>query len=176
MKKYAVAEEADLDEVWDHLAAAVSRMFDRECEVADDFFAVAATPAFLRTFRGNNTKYLYIGPYVPNSITVIEQDGEAITLGDTDVYTEQKDYLVFSRRVLESSEVEVTARFGFAAIAPDVIQACIEQALFMWRRKDLAFAELSGVSAAAITSQFAPTFEATAQRYRDLYSENKFFA
>src|SRR5688500_5244076 len=108
-------------------------------------------------------------------MTDVVYDGVDLVLGSDD-FSEENSYLVFPYRVLETSEVVVTARFAFTDVPADVQQACIEQALMMWRRKDLAFAEIAGVSSAVIQAQFSPGFSATSARYRGLYSSNQFFA
>lgn len=179
LQQIAEADESSTIDVFDRLATAVSRQFDRECEVANDFFvaAVSGNPGIAtRTFITNGTRYLAVPPYESGSITEITIDGNAVTLGDKDTYREINGYLLLTRDCSEFTEVSITARFGFAAIPADIVQACIEQALFMWRRKDLAFADMSGVSAAALAAEFTPTFEAVAKRYREIYSSRNYFA
>jgi hypothetical protein len=176
LKASAEASEASDNQVWDTLAEAVSRLFDRECEVPDDFFAVAPAEGAetIKTIRTNGTKYLEIGPYIADSITALTIDGD--DRFDDDTYYEQDGYLIFESEVPTFAlKAIVTARFGFSAIPGDIAQACIEQALFMWRKKDLAFTEMSGVSSAVITAEFSPTFAAVAKRYRGLYSQNSYF-
>jgi hypothetical protein len=174
-----IATEADADAVFDLLAEAVSRIFDRECEVPDGFFnAAAASGVTLKSYVANGTKYLQLFPYIPASITIIDVDGEdrfeAVT-ADRE-YREKDGYLIFDNEPCSGVAIDVTARYGFTAIPADIQQACIEQALAMWRRKDLTFAEISGVSAAAVNAEFSPTFIAVTNRYRGIYSQNSLFA
>lgn len=172
---------------WEALALAVSRLFDAECDVRDGFFLPADADSSERTFYGNGTEYVRLDPYVAESIEEITVDGDAVTLDDTDEYFENDGYLIFgvpvdrpgrtrSRVIARETPVVVTARWGFAAVPADVKQACIEQGLFLWRKKDLAFSELSGVPSAVVTAKLSPTFELVTQRYRGTYSRNIHFA
>jgi hypothetical protein len=179
LKNAAVANEADNDDVFDVLVEAVSRMFDRECEVPDGFFNAAPDSGVtLKSYIANGTKYLQLSPYIPGTITIIDVDGddryEAVT-SDRE-YQEKEGFLIFDSEICSGIPIDVTARYGFAAIPADVQQACIEQALMMWRRKDLTFADISGVATAAVVAEFSPTFIAVTTRYRGIYSQNSLFA
>lgn len=177
LREAATADEASSTAIWETLAAAVSRLFDRQCEVPDDFFAVAPTAPGLttKTVRAKGTEFVRLFPYIAGSITAITIDGTAVTLGDAS-YFEQDGYLIFASPVTANAIVSVTARYGFGWISAEIIQACIEQALYMWRKKDLAFTEISGVSNLIINREFTPTFDAVTKRYRDLYSQHTHFA
>lgn len=178
LRNFAIADEADNTDVWELLSEAVSRLFDRKCEVSDGFFSPAAASATSREFRANGTRYLGLDPYISSSITVIDVDGtdyfEAVA-ADRE-YRETENFLLFDGEFAAETPITVTARWGFAAIPIDITLACIEMAIAMWRRKDMAFADLSGVSAAVVNTEFSPTFAATVSRYSELYSKNKFFA
>lgn len=181
LKTYTPGDDASSpDDIWNSLAESVSRIFDRECEVPDGFFGVApgAGSETVKNLRTNGTEFLNIGPYIPSSITAFTVDG-VNRLNDT-TYFERDGFIVFDTgsqdNIPETNlTAVVTARFGFSAIPVDIVQACIEQALFMWRRKDLSFTDLSGVSSAAIIASFSPTFLAVAKRYRGLYGQNSYF-
>lgn len=183
----ASVEESDASgtDAWEALASAVSRLFDRECEVPDGFFLPAAEDPSERAFRGKGTEYVQLDPYIAESIDTIDVDDTAITI-DGDDYYEQDGYLIFgqppanpgmpgSSAIAVSSIVTVSARWGFAAVPSEVKQACIEQALFMWRKKDLAFTQLSGVSTAAVMARVSTTFALTAERYKSIYGKNSCF-
>ena len=178
LKVFGVATESDDTSVWELLAEAVSRVFDRECNVADGFFNAAASGVTLRSYRANGTRYLELFPYIASSITIIDVDGtdyyDAVVANRE--YREKENFIIFDAEIPNETPIDVTARYGFAAIPVDVQLACIEQALAMWRRKDLSFAEISGVSAAAVNAEFSPSFVATTKRYRELYSGNTYFA
>src|SRR5690606_37876851 len=126
-----------------------------------------------RVFRANGTRFLQIDPYAAGSIVTVTYAGASVT-----DYAESGGYLVFPADAAPDAEESVTvkARFGFASVPADIVQACIEQALFIFRRKDLAFADMSGVSSAALTAEYCPTFAATVRRYREIYSRNNYFA
>lgn len=178
IKKFVVAPEGDEPETWEFFAEAVSRLFDRECEVDDDFFVVAANVASTRTFRTSGTEYLKIGPYLANSITSIIVDGKQYyEAAEADrVYIEKDNYLVFDSAISRGLLTTVTAKWGFAAIPFEIKQACVEQALLMYRRKDASFSEMSGVSAAVANAEFSPSFLSVTRRYREAYSKNNYFA
>lgn len=172
-----VATESDDSTAWDRYAEAVSRLFDRECEVADNFFAVAPSGGSETTkaLRSTGTSFLEIGPHITGSITAFTVDGVS-RLADGS-YHEVGSFIVFDSSIpIENLVVSVTARFGFAAIPAEISKACEQQALFEWRRKDLAFTDLSGVPTAAVTADFCPLFAAVTKRYRGLYSPNNYFA
>jgi hypothetical protein len=177
LKKFAVATEGDEPETWEFFAEAVSRLFDRECEVDSDFFIAASDTATVRTYRANGTKFLRLGPYLASSITSILVDGVQFytaTVADRE-YQEKDEYLVFNSEITENTIITVTAKWGFLAIPYEIKQACIEQALLMYRRKDSSFSEMSGVSAAVANAEFSPSFVSVTKRYRDRYSRNAYF-
>lgn len=179
LRTAGVAPEADDEDVFDLLAEAVSRMFDREAEVPDGFFNVADAEVSLKSYIANGTKFLRLFPYIAGSITIIDVDGDDIfeaVAADREYRETVDSYLILNDVPCIDTPIDVTARYGFAALAADIQQACIEQALAMWRKKDLSFAEMSGVSSAVITAEFTPTFSAVANRYRGLYSQNSYFA
>jgi hypothetical protein len=176
LRSAAEQQEASGTDAWEALATAISRMFDRECEIADEFFGKAAAAGSARSFLGAGTEYVKLSPYIPASITEITVDDDDVPLGDTDHYSESEQYLVFKYSITKNADVSVTARWGFPEVPADIRQACIEQALFQWRRKDLAFAELAGVASAAVAASFSPTFQAAIDRYRGIYSRNNYFA
>lgn len=178
LKSIAVADEADDSDIWNILAESVSRLFDRQCEVEDGFFNAAGASVSLKSYRANGTRFLKLYPYIPDSITIIDVDGTDFYSATPSLreYHESEGYIKFDQEILVDTPVDVTARYGFSSIPIDVKMACIEQALQMWRRKDLAFTDISGVPAAAITAEFSPTFAATVNRYRGIYSPNQYFS
>lgn len=173
----AVADEADNAVVWDLLAESVSRMFDRECEVTDGYFAPAGPTVSPLTYRTDGTKFLRVSPYIVGTITSLTVDGvEYFGSSDTTyAYREKDGYIVFDYAPVLMLDVVVTARYGFGSVAADIQQACLEQANLLERKKDPAFAEISGV-ASVITMGFSPTFVDVAKRYREIYSSRMYFA
>jgi len=177
LKAAAQETESSGNDAWETLAEGISRLFDRECEVEEGFFKAADAAPSIKTFLGEGHEYLRIIPYIPGSLAAITVDGSPVTVPTlTDEYAERENFLIFSYAIAKNAPVTVSARWGFAQIAADIKLACIEQGLFQWRRKDLAFADLSGVPTAAVTAMFSPTFEASTQRYRGLYSTNLYFS
>lgn len=178
LKSFGVAPESDDTNVWNLLTEGISRMFDRECEVPDGFFNVADDEVSLRSYRANGTRYLELFPYIAGTITIIDVDGtdvfEAVAADRT--YREKEGFLIFDGEITADTSIDVTARYGFTAIPADVKLACIEQALLNWRRKDMSFADISGVPAAAALAEFSPSFVATTKRYREQYSGRNYFA
>lgn len=177
-RKSALVPDTDDAEVWELLIEGVSRLFDREAGVSDGFFLPAAAEASERTVRANGTRYVKLPPYIGESIvSIVDPDSveywEAVA--EDRSYYEKDGYLIFNRAIADGVVFTISARFGFPAVPSDIQVACIEQALFQWRRKDLAFADLSGVSSAAITAEFSPTFIAATRHYREIYSDNNFF-
>ena len=142
LKTFAENAEADDQMVWQTLAAATSRLFDRAAEVADGFFAVQQGAAIEKTFISNGTKYVRLSPYLPGTIELVQWSGSnsETEINESDYY-EKDGFLIFgdyyfTRLYLDPlSKIKVTAKFGFAAIPADVTQAVIEQALMLWRRK-----------------------------------------
>jgi hypothetical protein len=177
LKNAAQESDSSGNDSWEALAKSVSRLFDRECEVPDEFFGPAAAGATALSFRGNATEYLKVYPYIAGSLEAITIDGVAVTVPAIDnEYIESEDYLVFAYTLTKNAVVSVSARWGFAEVPGDIKQACIEQGLFQWRRKDLAFTDLSGVAPATIVAQFSPTFQAVVNRFRGLYSRQVYFS
>lgn len=174
LKTVATADDESPTSVWESLAQSVSRLFDRECQVTDGFFLAASDTPTAKTFRGDGTNYLAILPH-QDDITAVSVDDVALTLPSTDFY-EHDGYLIFTYDIEKTSTVDITAKWGFESVAKDIEYACIEQALFMWRRKDLTFTALAGVSTAAVAAEFSPTFKAIAARYRAIYGQFSYFA
>ncbi len=176
LKLSAEADNASDDSVWARLAIAASRVFDRAANAPDDFFAKAPVAASERTFRRNETKYLLLSPYVTGSIESVKSKfGNVETVFLPAAYEEKDGYLIFDDVYLtpfyfDYLNLTVKARWGFADVPADIQQAVIEQGIFMWRRKDLSFAEMAGISTAALAAKMSPTCQLVAEFYRDKYS------
>lgn len=165
IKEFAEGPEADDSPVWDILAGAASRVFDQAAEVAENFFAPAEEEVSEKIFYANGTKYLKLSPFVADSITqVLDED-------DTEIedYRIEDIFLVFDADQLQDKVLKVTANWGFDTVPDDIKMAVVEQALFMWRRKDLSFAEMSGVNANSINAPLSPTCEFVANKYKQKY-------
>lgn len=179
IKSFAEAAEAAPDPVWEILAASASRIFDRAAGVADDFFAPLGQNA-LATEKSFELKssYLKLPPYLANSI-------ESVKINDIvySGYQEKDGYLIFeidrtAPFIISfwlNNGAKVKAKFGFNAIPADIKFAVIEQALFLFRRKDLSFAEMSGVSSQTVNSPLSPTMGFVAEKYREKFGDVNYF-
>ncbi len=169
LRTAAIADDASPEGYWEQLATAVSRLFDRTALVADGFFS--QTPGVATKNIQGVGKFILLPPYAAGTITEVKLN--SAVLGPAD-YSERDSFLVLKNRITENDILEITATFGILP-SPDIVQACIEQGLLMWRRKDLSFTDISGVATAAVTAALSPTFDAVAARYRAIYG-NSFFA
>ncbi len=175
LKAQAEADDASADAVWNDLASAVSRLFDRAVEVSDNFFDAVEENAQTteKNFFGDGSRFVRVLPIVPDSIDSITIDGET---QDEDDYYLDVVYLVFDEAVEQRADVVVNAKWGFPEVAADIKQACVEQAIYMWRRKDLNFAEIAGVSSGILLEELSPTFKAVTRKYRNKYGDFDYFA
>jgi hypothetical protein len=105
LKIFAVGQEADTTVVWELLAEGVSRLFDRECNVADGFFLEAGNSVSLKSYRADGTRYLELLPYIPNSITIIDVDGTDYfeTVVADRLYHEKDGFLVFDTEIKDGT-------------------------------------------------------------------------
>lgn len=179
LKQFAVGEEADGADVWQILAEAASRLFDRATNVSDGFFCKTSGELSEKTFQMNGTPYLKVYPYLQGSIESVKQariGGDEILT--TAFYYERDGYLIFysSPSAIDPtlynlrSQIKVHAKFGFSDVPADIKQAVIEQALWLWRKRDSAFTELSGVSSSVVQPEMSSTFKLVTDKYRELYS------
>lgn len=168
LKAHAEAHEASDEFIWQELARAASRIMDQAANVEPDFFAdTSQAAAAERAFYGNGTMYLDLLPYHAGSITqVADKDSRVIPAAD---YREKDGFLIFDYVIGELIETKVTAKWGYLGVPDDVQMAVTEQALFMWRRRDLSFTEMSGVAQTAIEAPFSPTMDFVARKYRARY-------
>lgn len=177
IRAFAVAEDASPEEVWELLADSASLVFDRACELGGNFFAVTSGTATSKTFPINKTGYYTLPPYISATAPIITFDGTVLTVTEEYRIFEEDDKpsILFAPSLKSDSELPnpnsftISAKWGFLAIPPDVEQAVIEQAIFMWRRKDLNFAEVSGVSTEAVKQQLCPTCAFVAEKYKEKY-------
>lgn len=170
------------------LLTASSRLFDKQCEVRDDFFAEAGgANASARTFIGDGTSYLKVDAFVG--------DVDDVTIEDYDVpdYTVIDGMLVVLDKTRPQSSlaasypqrfagwrdgypVTVSAVWGFAEVPADVKVACCHLAIHLWRTADPAFATISNAEGAASREITIPD---VAQRiinsYREKYSRRALF-
>lgn len=172
IRAFAEADDASPINVWNILAASASRVFDRACDVPDNFFAKASDTPTEKTFFLDATGFVELLPFV-GEIAVADENNIAIS---TENYELRDNFLVFKPETIIGftysvvpRKIRVSAKWGFADVPADVAQAVIEQAIFMWRRKDAAFADISGVSAAVVQQNLSATCQLVAAKYKEKY-------
>lgn len=185
----------------DLLVTAASRIFDKECEVADDFFQEAAEPAAYtnRNFIGNGTAYLQLDPFTAlnptdpilmNEGTIAVPDYDDVNLPD--YITRDGQLIVLDRTVRrnfsvdginryvgwpDGKQIRVSANWGFSVIPADVSLACAHIALHLWRTADPAFAVISNADGAASRPVTLPGIARDIiDKYRAKYSRKALFA
>lgn len=168
LETYAEAPEGTPTNIWQQLADAASLQFDREADVSQNFFAPAGNQPSTKYFRSDGTQHIRLLPFIGGSITAITVDSVALSLPSED-YFESDFFLVFDYEIEKNKIIAVTAKWGFTDTPPDIKQAVIEQALFLWRKKDLAFADLANVASAVANAETSQTFAGVAQKYREIY-------
>lgn len=166
IKAQAEAPEASADAVFDALATSVSRMFDQMSEVPTDFFAVTDDTLKTLDFYIEKSQYCRVVPPILSDLTSVEVADTAIA---ATAYYQEGQFIVLSEVKESRTKISVEAKFGFSAIPADIKQACIEQAILMWRRRDLNFTEIAGVSSQVVASEYSPTFLSVSKEYRDKY-------
>lgn len=167
----ATLGESDLDA----LIVRASRMFDQQCGVADEYFEAAEDTASNRTFYGNGTNFLRVGPYVAGSLntTLTYPDGY------TDLeFIEKDDYLV---RVdssgvrlathscggwYENVPIIVSARWGYESTPEDVKAAIIELVINLWRETDPAMLKLVSIDNQPLREKLPPRVAEIARKRR----------
>lgn len=188
-------------DAFDTLVTGASRLFDRLCEVEDDFFAPAGDEESDKDFIGDGTAYLKLLPYTTlNAVDpVLINEG---TIDDPDfvatnipLYVARNGLLVVLDRTQRMSdgtyfngvnrftgwpdgvEIRVSAKWGFAAVPSDVQLACIHLCYQLWRRADPTFSAISGVEGnqASITFQVPPVAQAIIDKYREKYTQQPVF-
>lgn len=181
------------------LLSAASRFFDNQCEVTEDFFAVAGNTESDRDFVGNGTAYLQLDPYTTLNATdpVKLNDGSVATPDFTTTnvpdYVERDGALVVLDRTgnqgftqdgrnrfvgwPEGKQIRVSAKWGFSAIPADVQIACVHIAYHLWRVGDPAFAVISNADNTASRPLTLPQIARTIiDKYRQRYSRSAIFA
>lgn len=166
LKEFAEAPESDTSSVWDMLADAASKIFDHAVGAGENFFSVASDTPSVRTFYADGSRYLRIAPFVGDLGAVTEGYGVIIP---SDAYELRDGSLYFDIAHHDGFTFKVSARWGFAEIPADVQFAVIEQAIWLWRKKDLSFTEMSGINSNNISAALSPTLEFVANKYKAKY-------
>lgn len=120
-----------------------SRMIDKLCEVKDGYFDAAAASASAQSLDGTGTRYLRLPPYVGSidlSADVAYESGN--DLPDCRLKRDELGtyWLIADNGFIWDVEdqINVTARWGFAATPLEIQQAVVELVIAMWRTADPA--------------------------------------
>jgi hypothetical protein len=176
------------------LSEAASRLFDRMCEVPDDFFQVASDTATERTFLGNGANLIQVPPYLAGSLDSVLVAGDSTEIEASELGTVPRQMLVWpgsSGATIplfltdptnwpiypriganarggwpEGSVVTVTAKWGYEAVPADVRRACIMLAFQMYRQSDSAV--MAQVGDTKASNDFHVAIKETADRYRQM--------
>lgn len=181
--------------VWDDLATAASRMFDRYCEVEDDYFAEEDGTTDDKFFIGDGTAYLKLPPYVDLDSVVINEG--TITVPDylaTNVpeYIESNGSLIILDRVKGiwphfggvkryegwplGKQIRVSAIWGWIEIPKDVQIAVSKIALATWRMSDPVNADNTEATAEPLVDGLPASVWAVIEKYREKHTQKFMFA
>lgn len=156
----------NIDDVYmEALGERASRIFDLEANFTPGYFAIP-TVATDRIFYGNGSTYLTVDPYVAGSITAV-----SLSTGWTTPTYDERDGFLAVRPIPGLFETEsqgllgmpggywpnnvpvtVNARWGFAAVPQDVVDAVARQAVFMYRTSDVAKLLVSQEASSSLTT------------------------
>jgi len=118
---------------------AASRLFDTLCDREEGSFRQALPQADIREFRGNGTNYLQLPPYVRRSIV----DTRYRNGGLLPEFIESPRSFILAFPdcffLRNCDVVEITARWGYELIPPDIEEAVSELVVAMWRQRDAAY-------------------------------------
>lgn len=148
--------------------AKIQKVLNRATKIIDTVlgysFTLAGEPGE-QVVYGNDTDYLTPPVYVAGSVALVEAP-DGYTVPD---YIEQDGMLIVERSgVLGSPYVRpglygggpahpypggwlagvpytITAEYGYEAIPDDIVEACLETAVRIWRSKDAGFSDVVGV-------------------------------
>jgi hypothetical protein len=167
----AVAHEASEEAVWQEYAEGASRLFDKLCDVEDNFFAKTTDTQSAKTFYGNGVDMMQLPPFVVGTVTSITIDGTAFAVTDWRVSPNGFLIRLDDGEFDETEAIVVTAKWGFAEIPADVRLVVQELANYLWRVKDPLFTKMSGVE---IPEELSPTVKAAIKKYRDKFSTSAY--
>jgi hypothetical protein len=168
------------------IISAASRMFDKLCEVSDEFFEAAGAASDL-TLYGDGTAYLKLPPYLSSPAPTIEAEDYDI---EDDDWILQGQYMVWLSKTKRLSfdttadrytgwhnqvPVVVTARWGFTATPDDVKFAVTQIALQMFRTADPAFTAISQSGEANSAPNVPTQALEIANKYKMIYSTKAVF-
>jgi hypothetical protein len=162
LKEYATRTGRGDDELHESIIPRASRVIDSLCQVKAGYFGVALPNAKSAVLSGSGLSRLRVPPYVCGSIQYAEYASDCDEIfPDYDEFTDEYDVQWLKARdgkyFVADATVEITARWGWACVPDDIVEATIELAMAMWRQKDAAFLRVQadingagGVSGAAV--------------------------
>lgn len=149
--------------------ATLTKILARATQIIDTYlgysFTVASEVASAQTVYGDGTDYLVLPTFISGSVTgvtaptgysvpdYIEQSGALVIARDGviglpygrgTIYHYGVDY-AWPAGWLSGVPYTVTARYGVAAIPADIVEACLEIAIRIWKAKDAGFSDVVGV-------------------------------
>jgi hypothetical protein len=164
-----VAHEASEEATFAEYAEGASRVFDRLCDVDDDFFAKAGADPSTKTFYGNGIDMMQLPPFVSGTVSAITIDDEAFDSEDYRVSNSGFLIRVDDNDFDEDNVIVITARWGFVDVPRDVQLVVQKIANLMWRTKDPMFAQMSNVE---MEQALSPLENDTIKKYRDKYGNS----
>lgn len=162
LKQYATRTGRGDDDLHESIIPRASRIIDDLCHVKAGYFGVADQRCKTGVLFGSGTRSLRMPPYICGSIQYAEYDGDCDAIFPD--YVEFADEAGVQWLKAKAGEyfaadatIEITARWGWACVPDDIVEATIELAMAMWRQKDAAFLRVQadingagGVSGAAV--------------------------
>ena len=145
VKEFAMqSARGDETRLEDYLAHA-ARIVDRMCGVPDGFFGIAGEVATTRNFRGAETRWLRVAPYLRDSIESVEYSQANCWTPEYDEVVDDKGLhwlIAAGCEVWLGEYVEITARWGFEEVPDDIVQITGEMAMLLFRQRDPALTKI----------------------------------
>lgn len=112
----------------------VSAFIDKYCNRPANYFDAAGATGTAKLIRGENTRYLRLPQHVAGSVTVTGIDATTYYEGENGwLYFKQPNFITPESSIWYVGRLyEVTARWGYAAIPPAIIEACRQLTLTTW--------------------------------------------
>lgn len=193
IKSLGLQTDAPDDSVWELLAKAASRKFDTLCEVSDNFFATAQSPASFTTrdFYGDDTDFILLDPFTElNNVDPVVIDPESSY--DLPPYQVSGGGLLIRRGAYPSIDerffpnrftgwrsgvkVTVSANWGWVETPADIVVAVCKLAMQAWRLSDPVNAEVTESSAEPLIDGLPASVWPTVEQYRKKFSQKAIFA
>jgi hypothetical protein len=145
--------------------ALLGRVLDRASAIVDQIvgFSFGEAASGVRTFYGDGTDYLQLAPYVAGTLATVagptglslptyaEIDGMLVATTVEGVLVDRRPggILGGARAVAPTwrngAPYQVTADWGYDGVPADIVEACLEIAVRIWRGRDAGFSNVIGV-------------------------------